>query len=166
VGASSSTGAAHYETFIQRLLFESQGSKPLKIIGSSATIEAFGRQVEHLYGRKATEVFPGPGPSLRESFYTQTLDYPQRLYVGLMPHNKTIFNAILEVIELLHREVQVLQRLSSDSTNPYGGTLQPGSDRWHELLDFYSTSVTYFLRVRDLDSIRTDIHAVRRAVLG
>jgi hypothetical protein len=26
--------------------------------------------------------------------------FPQRLYVGLIPHNKTIFNTILELIEL------------------------------------------------------------------
>ncbi len=43
---------SHYETFTQELLKEMGQEGPLKIIASSATIEAFARQVEHLYGRQ------------------------------------------------------------------------------------------------------------------
>ncbi|MCD6506488.1 hypothetical protein J7M22_07650 [Candidatus Poribacteria bacterium] len=150
---------AHYETFVQRLRQEFGQKEPLKIIASSATIEAFQRQVEHLYGRDQTRarVFPSPGPTLKESFYAETLNYPQRLFVGVLPHNKTIFNAILELIEYYHREVQYLQRLSPCAPNPYGGVLLPATDEWKTLLDFYSTSLTYFLAHRELNSIRTDI---------
>lgn len=150
---------AHYETFTQRLLQEFGQLEPLKVIASSATIEAFERQVEHLYGRDATRsrVFPGPGPGLGESFYAQTMDYPQRLFVGLIPHNKTIFNTILEIIDLYHREIQQLQRLPLGFPNPYEGTLIPGSPDWKKLMDFYATSLTYFQRNLELNSIRTDI---------
>jgi len=150
---------AHYETFVQRLCREFGQKEPLKIIASSATIEAFQRQVEHLYGRDQANarVFPGPGPTLGRSFYAETLDYPQRLYVGILPHNKTIFNSILELIEYYHREIQHLQRLPSGTPNPYGGNLTPATEEWKSLLDFYSTSLTYFLKHRDLNSIRTDI---------
>jgi hypothetical protein len=41
----------HYETFTQQLLRELGQTAPLKIIASSATIEAFQRQINHLYGR-------------------------------------------------------------------------------------------------------------------
>ena len=150
---------AHYETFVQRLRQEFGQKEPIKIIASSATIEAFQRQVEHLYGRDQTQarVFPGPGPTLRRSFYAETLDYPQRLYVGILSHNKTIFNTILELIEYYHREVQHLQRLLSGTPNPYEGNLTPATKEWKSLLDFYSTSLTYFLAHRELNSIRTDI---------
>ena len=150
---------AHYETLTQRLLREFGQNQPLKIIASSATIEAFDRQVNHLYGRNPiqAQVFPGPGPTLGQSFYAETLPHPQRLYVGVIPHNKTIFNTILEIIEFYHREVQGLQQLSAGSPNPYGGALAPGTPEWGQLLDFYATSLTYFLANRELNSLRTDL---------
>ncbi|MGB3940827.1 MAG: helicase-related protein [Candidatus Manganitrophaceae bacterium] len=150
---------AHYETFTQQLQREFGQSEPLKIIASSATIEAFERQVNHLYGRSRTQarIFPGLGPTLGQSFYAETLIHPQRLYVGLIPHNKTIFNTILELIELYHRELQALQQLPASAPNPYGGALGPGTPEWRDLLDFYTTSLTYFLANRELNSIRTDL---------
>lgn len=149
----------HYETFTQRLLHEVGQDQPLKIIASSATIEAFDRQVNHLYGRNSDQarVFPGPGPTLGQSFYAETLSHPQRLYIGVIPHNKTIFNTILELIEHYHREVQVLQRLSAGTPNPYGGALAPSTPVWRQLLDYYATSLTYFLANRELNSLRTDL---------
>ncbi|MGD1154012.1 MAG: helicase-related protein [Syntrophales bacterium] len=152
---------AHYETFTQRLLHEFGQTQPLKIIASSATIEAFERQVSHLYGRSPAQarVFPGLGPMLGQSFYAETMTYPQRLFVGLIPHNKTIFNTILELIELYHREVQILLRMSPMEPNPYGGTTLPGTPAWYQLLDLYATSLTYFLANRELNSIRTDLES-------
>ena len=149
----------HYETFTQQLQQEFGQTTPLKAIASSATIEAFERQVEHLYGRSQdrARVFPGPGPTLSESFYAQTLNYPSRLFVGIIPHNKTIFNAILELIEWYHQELQRLQLLPANEANPYKGCLVPNSPQWHNLLDFYVTSLSYFLGKKELDSIHTDI---------
>jgi hypothetical protein len=149
----------HYETFVQRLRQEFGQTDPLKIIASSATIEAFARQVEHLYGREQTlsRIFPSPGPTLGQSFYAETLNYPQRLFVGILPHNKTIFNTILELIEYYHREIQYLQRMSAGKLNPYGGALLPGTIEFTSILDRYATSLTYFLANRELNSIRTDL---------
>ena len=41
--------------------------------------------------------------------------------------------------------------------NPYGGALIPATQEWHALLDFYITSLTYFLAGRELNSIHTDL---------
>lgn len=149
----------HYETFLQRLRRDFGDGAPLKIIASSATVEAFERQIEHLYGRNAVQarVFPGLGPTLTESFYIETQSYPQRLYVGILPHNKTLFNAVLEVIEGYHRVIAGLERLPSGTANPYGGVLTPASPAWLSMLDAYRTSVTYFLARPQLDSIAKDI---------
>lgn len=151
----------HYETFTQRILEEFGQKTPLKIVASSATIEAFERQVEHLYGRDKSyaRVFPAPGPTLEASFYAETLDYPQRMYVGTIPHNKTIFNTILELLSYYQQVVQELQSLPDTSANPYGGKLQPGTPPWNALLDLYATSVAYFLAGRELNAIRTDLDA-------
>ena len=151
---------AHYETFTQELLREFGQKHPLKIIASSATIEAFERQVEHLYGRDTpaeARVFPGLGPRLQYSFYAETLEYPQRLFVGLIPHNKTIFNSILELIQYYHEIVQDLSVLESSDDNPYGGDIQPDTEDWKELIELYKTSLTYFLNTRELHSIKTDL---------
>ena len=150
---------AHYETFTQELLKKFGQTHALKIIASSATIEAFERQVEHLYGRtrEQARVFPGPGPTLGSSFYAQTQDYPQRLFYGVIPHNKTIFNAILELLQYYHETLQGLQQLPSDVLNPYNGCIQPGSSDWQMLIDNYVTSLAYFLAARDLSSIHTDL---------
>jgi hypothetical protein len=147
---------AHYETFVQELLRDFGQTAPLKIIASSATIEAFERQCEHLYGRPA-RVFPGPGPRLRASFYAITRDYPQRLYVGVLPHNKTIHNAMLELLEAFQREVWSLNRLVSGQPNPYGGQCEPGTADWHRLIDAYRTTLCYFSATRELSSLRTDL---------
>lgn len=152
---------SHYETFIQELLKQMKKETPLKIIASSATIEAFERQVEHLYGRQRAQArtFPGVGPSLQQSFYAQTREYPQRLYLGVIPHNKTIFNTILELLEYYHAEVQRLNNLPSSASNPYGGNVQPSSSDWQKLMDFYLTSLSYFIATRNLSSIRTDVES-------
>jgi hypothetical protein len=148
----------HYETFTQELLRDFDNARPLKIIASSATIEAFERQVLHLYGRGAglARVFPGLGPSLSQSFYARTHPYPQRIYIGLIPHNKTIFNAILEIIEYYQRAVESLSA-ANDGPNPYGGFVRPNTTEWIDLLDPYKTSVVYFLANRQLNEVKTDL---------
>ena len=150
---------SHYETFAQRLRREFGHHDTLKVIASSATIEAFERQVQHLYGRKTQDArcFPGQGPTLAESFYADTLEYPQRLFVGIIPHNKTILNSILELIEYYHREALGIEQAVAGTPNPYGGSLQPGSAQYPLLADLYRTSLTYFLGNRQLNEVRTDI---------
>jgi hypothetical protein len=148
----------HYETFVQTLLARLAQNQSVKVIASSATIEAFERQILHLYGRTA-RVFPGPGPTLASSFYARTNEYPQRLFIGILPHNKTIFNAVLELIQYYREEVEALSRLEAGSANPFGGQLFPGTPEWRALLDSYLATVTYFSASRDLSSTRTDLES-------
>ena len=150
---------SHYETFTQHILREFGQELPLKIIASSATIEEFERQIEHLYGRERSlsRVFPGAGPALGRSFYAETLDYPQRIYTGIIPHNKTIFNAILELLAYYQEVIQDLQRMNTSDANPYGGALKPGTAGWTQIVDLCATLVSYFRSSRDLSAIRTDL---------
>jgi hypothetical protein len=155
----------HYETFLHEVLRRGGQEVPVKIIASSATIEAFERQVVHLYGRQTSSgepqarVFPGPGPTLANSFYARSLDYPQRLYVGILPHNKTIFNAVLELFQYYQEEIEALRNLPAGAPNPYGGRVSPATADWVSLLDSYRTSLGYFSATRELNSLRTDLDA-------
>ncbi len=157
----------HYETFVREVMSEIHAGSQSKIIASSATIEKFERQVEHLYAVSPQRArrFPGQGPKLGQSFYAETLDYPQRRYVGLIPHNKTIFNSILELLEYYHRVIQELLDLPAGSANPYGGRLQPRTPEWADLLDLFVTSTSYFLSGRDMNSVRTDLDSHVNALL-
>jgi hypothetical protein len=132
---------SHYESFIQSIARHFGADKPIKIIASSATIEQFERQVEHLYGRdpRLARIFPVLGPRLGESFYAFTQPLAARLYVGILPHNKTVFNAILELIEYYHVEAFSLRKVAP------------------HLSDFYQTSLTYFLANKELNAVRTDL---------
>jgi hypothetical protein len=149
---------SHYETFLQTLLKNFGQEVPVKIIASSATIEAFDRQSLHLYGRDA-RTFPGHGPTLSSSFYARTLEHPQRVFAAVLPHNKTIFNAILELLTYYHEEIQSLRKLPATVSNPYGGQVRPGSPEWRQLIDWYATSVVYFSATRELSSVRTDLES-------
>jgi len=150
---------SHYETFAQRVRREFGHTDELKTIASSATIEAFERQVVHLYGRKAEDArcFPGRGPHLGSSFYTRTLGYPQRVFVGVIPHNKTILNSVLELIEYYHREMCAIAAAPPVDGNPYGGEMTPASRDYARIVDLYGTSLTYFNSKRDLNEVHTDI---------
>lgn len=149
----------HYETFTREILSAIQNGARQKIIASSATIENFARQIEHLYAidQSRARRFPGPGPSLGQSFYAETRSYPQRRYIGVIPHNKTIFNAILELLEYYHFAIQELIHISVGQPNPYGGQIQPGTPEWKDLLDLYVTSTTYFQGNREMNSVRRDL---------
>ena len=149
----------HYETFTREVLSEVQPGARQKIIASSATIENFARQIEHLYAISQAQArrFPGQGPTLGQSFYAETMPYSQRRYIGIIPHNKTIFNAILELIEYYHLAIQELLGVASGNANPYGGIVEPNTREWFELLDLYVTSTTYFQGNREMNSVRTDL---------
>ena len=57
-----------------------------KIVASTATARQAGDQIQSLFGRSATEIFPPPGPDRRDSFFARTAPVsrtPGRLYLGV-----------------------------------------------------------------------------------
>ena len=57
-----------------------------KIVASTATVRQAGEQVQALFGRPETEVFPPPGPNRHDSFFARTAsleEKPGRLYLGV-----------------------------------------------------------------------------------
>src|SRR5262249_54981320 len=78
-------------------------------------------------------------------------------FVGLLPHNKTIFNAVLELVNYYHEEIETLARLPPTASNPFGGRSMPANSEWCRLIDSYATSLSYFSATRALRSIRTHL---------
>lgn len=129
----------HYETLLQEMLRIAGAQVPVKILASSATIERFEVQAQHLYCRPHSRVFPGYGPIRGESFYAQTLAYPQRVFVGVMPRNKTLLRTLIESGELFFR-----------------ATIEERADE-PDLGKLYNAMATYFLANRELDAFERDL---------
>lgn len=82
------TVAALYEVALDRLATRERDGRRIrpKVVASTATVRRASRQVEALFDRKDTAVFPPPGPNRRDSFFAVTVspdEKPARLYVGL-----------------------------------------------------------------------------------
>ena len=78
------TVAGLYETAIEGLSVR-DGVRP-KIVASTATVRRAQDQIQALFARPSTQIFPPPGPDRRNSFFAHTVgtrEAPARLYVGV-----------------------------------------------------------------------------------
>lgn len=77
-----------YETAIEALCRREVKGRTIgpKIVASTATVRRAQEQIQALFGRSSTQVFPPPGPNRRDSFFARTVDSsktPARLYLGV-----------------------------------------------------------------------------------
>jgi hypothetical protein len=77
-----------YEAAIEALCvreIDSRAVRP-KIVASTATVRRAQNQIQALFARPLTQVFPPPGPDRRDSFFARTVpasEVPARLYLGI-----------------------------------------------------------------------------------
>jgi len=77
-----------YEAAIEALAVRDVGSRVVrpKIVASTATVRRALDQIQALFARPITQVFPPPGPDRRDSFFARTVpaaEVPARLYLGV-----------------------------------------------------------------------------------
>lgn len=86
---------SHYETGLDQLVIESTESRRnLKVICSSATVSKdYETEIGQIYQRDVIKF-----PINYEIFTKRLKDKPQRIIVGLMPHSRTLINAIEKVL--------------------------------------------------------------------
>lgn len=82
------TMAGLYETAIEALCMRSIDGRMVlpKIVASTATARRAQDQVQALFARSLTQIFPPPGPGRRDSFFARMVsstEMPTRLYLGL-----------------------------------------------------------------------------------
>ena len=141
------TMAGLYETAIESLCVREVGGREVrpKIVASTATVRRAQDQIQALFGRPLTQVFPPPGPDRRDSFFARTApvsEVPGRLYVGIACQGRNpkvvmrkTWVALMGAAELAYRDGGG----KANTTNP---------------ADPYMTVVGYFTSLRELGGAR------------
>ena len=141
------TMAGLYEAAIEALCMrglQGRKSKP-KIVASTATVRRAQDQIQALFARSMTQVFPPPGPDRRDSFFARivpTSEIPGRLYLGVAAQGRNpkvvmrkIWLALMGAAERAYRDA--------------GGRLNRENPA-----DPYMTVIGYFNSLRALGGAR------------
>ena len=138
---------AHYEALYDHLQHELTGTRS-KVLGSSATLTGYEKQVEVLYNRRG-RVFPTPGPNATEGFWTSESDELARRFVALSPRGATIEYAIDQTTTALQAAIRDLIARPSEICHEIGvaPALAP------RLVDLYGVDVVYGNSLRDLEAV-------------
>lgn len=133
------TMAGLYETAVDALSVR-EGVRP-KIVASTATVRRADDQIQALFGRADTHVFPPPGPDRRDSFFARTVpasEVPARRYLGIAAQGRNpkiamrkVWLALMGAAEKLYRDAGGHQ----NHANP---------------VDPYMTVLGYFNSLREL----------------
>lgn len=137
---------SHYESLLDHLQQE-LGAPRAKVVASSATLSGHDRQVAVLY-RRTGRVFPQPGPSAGESFWTRRTEAPLRRFVAVAPRGVTLEHVSDRTISVLQESVRWLH------TDPELVCAQAGVDAAHapDLLSMYGTDVIYGTTLYDVEA--------------
>lgn len=166
---------SHYETFLQEWIRRTtDGTWQMKVVGATATIKGAEHQVEALY-RKDTNIFPSPGPRLRQSFYAyeDPHDLGRRM-VGAMPRSVTRTFAMNKIHEEYAAIIQDYQRdpnaldeelRSRDFELEYDDLHLPGDpddriERLLEILDDYEVQISYHYSKDNTDLIQRSVRTM------
>ena len=141
------TLAGLYEAAIEALCVREIDGRRIapKIVASTATVRRAPDQIQALFGRALTQVFPPPGPDRRDSFFARTVPSsasPARLYVGLASQGKN-------PKVLMRKAWLALMGAAERAYRDAGGPANPDNPA-----DPYMTIVGYFNSLRELGGAR------------
>ena len=124
------TMAGLYETAIEGLCMrvaDGPAVRP-KIVASTATVRRAQDQVQALFGRPLTQVFPPPGPDRRDSFFAKIVpasQSPARQYIGVAAQGRNpkvvmrkVWLALMGAAERSYRDAGG-HKNSSNPADPY-----------------------------------------------
>ena len=141
------TVAGLYEAAIDQLATRRVGGNRIrpKIVASTATVRRASQQIEALFDRKDTSIFPPPGIDRSDSFFAQTVassQDPARLYLGIAAQGRGPKLVFLRALTTLLTAAQAEYDLHAAA----GGTANPA--------DPYMTALCYFNALRELGGAR------------
>ena len=147
------TVAGLYEAAIDRLCSREQGGQLVrpKIVASTATVRRAQAQIEALFDRSRTEIFPPPGLSRTDSFFAVTVSEaqsPARWYAGIAAGGR---GPKLVFLRTLMSVLSASAALGNDNT---------------EAADPYMSALCYFNALRELGGARRIVEDEVRAGLS
>jgi hypothetical protein len=93
-----------------------------KIVASTATVRRARAQIQALFDRDQTAIFPPPGPERRDSFFAHTVPSsaaPARLYVGLAAQGKGPKLVFLRALTTLLAAAMKVWQETGEAADPY-----------------------------------------------
>jgi hypothetical protein len=141
------TMAGLYEAAIEALCLREIDGRAVrpKIVASTATVRRAQDQIQALFARPLTQVFPPPGPDRRDSFFARTMptsEVPARLYLGIASQGR---NPKVMMRKVLLALMGAAERCYRDAG---------GHDNLHNPADPYMTMLGYFNSLRELGGAR------------
>ena len=132
-----------YETAIEQLSTRTERDGTVirpKIVASTATVRRAGKQIQALFGRRQTNLFPPPGVDAFETWFaTVDTDRPGRLYIGVAASGRAMKAILL-------RSYVALLGAAAYAYDPKAPPGQPA--------DAYMTLAGYFNSLRELGGMR------------
>jgi hypothetical protein len=142
--------AGLYETALETLCCRELDGKRIrpKLVASTATVRRAQTQIQALFDRSRTAIFPPPAPDRSGSFFAKADVAPDRsrLYVGLAAPGRSP-----KVLFL--RAATTLSAAAKSAWDDEGGKASYGPGRINAA-DPYMTAVAYFNALRELGSAR------------
>jgi hypothetical protein len=142
--------AGLYETALETLCCRELDGKRIrpKLVASTATVRRAQTQIQALFDRSRTAIFPPPAPDRSDSFFAKADFAPERsrLYVGLAAPGRSP-----KVLFL--RAATTLSAAAKRAWDDQGGMAAYRAGKINAA-DPYMTSVTYFNALRELGSAR------------
>ncbi len=141
------TMAGLYEAAIEALCVREVGGRAVrpKIVASTATVRRAQDQIQALFARGVTQIFPPPGPDRRDSFFARTRapsEVPARLYLGIAAQGRNP-----KVI--MRRAWLALMGAAERAYRDHGG-----HENHENPADPYMTVLGYFNALRELGGAR------------
>jgi hypothetical protein len=142
--------AGLYETALEALCCREVDGKRIrpKLIASTATVRRAQTQIQALFDRSRTAIFPPPGPERSDSFFARAdlASERSRLYLGLAAPGRSPKVLFLRAATTL---AAAAQRIWDHE----GGVAAYGADKLNPA-DPYMTVISYFNALRELGSAR------------
>ena len=134
-----------YETVINALCgrYVGDGQRP-KIVASTATVRHAQTQIQALFARRSTQIFPPPGVGRQDSFFAHTVPAEEeaRLYLGVTASGRSP--------KVLMRRVWLALMAAAQKAYRDGGGAKNGANP----ADPYMTVLGYFNSLRELGGAR------------
>ena len=142
------TVAGLYEAAIDQLASRKKGDKRIrpKIVASTATVRRASDQIEALFDRKTTSIFPPSGIDRSDSFFARTVPSetnPARLYLGISAQGRGPKLVFLRSLTTL---LAAAKALYDESSKGHAIGKNPA--------DPYMTALCYFNALRELGGAR------------